>query len=146
MPSLYEKCADIADISKRDNAIFPNQHGDFCCINALKADGGIDDVYKDAALLIDIDLKAELIDNRIHYRNLETMSFYDVAYRLASKVQEHNANASQFFKRVIGFIKGKSSRQDDFILLYNTMNPTDPIIVNSVRNTYDRLLNEALEY
>lgn len=143
---IYEKCADIADISKRDNAIFPNQHGDFCCINVLKADGGIDDVYKEAALLIDIDLKAELIDNRIHYQNLETMTFNEAAYRLASKAQEYNTNSSQFFKRVIGFIKGKSSRQDDFISLYNTMNPTEPIIVNSVQNTYDRLLDEALEY
>ena len=80
------------------------------------------------------------------YRNLEIMTFNEVAYRLASKAQEYNTNSSQFFKRVIGFIKGKSSRQDDFISLYNTMNPTDPIIVNSVRNTYDRLLNEALEY
>ena len=143
---IYEKCADIADISKRDNAIFPNQHGDFCCINVLKADGGIDDAYKEAALLIDIDLKAELIDNRIHYQNLETITFNEAAYRLASKAQEYNTNSSQFFKRVIGFIKGKSSRQDDFISLYNTMNPTEPIIVNSVQNTYDRLLDEALEY
>lgn len=143
---IYEKCADIAEISKRDNAIFPNQHGDFCCINVLKADGGINDVYKEAALLIDIDLKAELIDNRIHYRHLETMTFNEAAYRLASKAQEYNTNSSQFFKRVIGFIKGKNSKQDDFISLYNIMNPTDPIIVNSVQNAYDRLLDEALEY
>ena len=143
---IYEKCADIADISKRDNAIFPNQHGDFCCINALKADGGIDDVYKEAALLIDIDLKAELIDNRIHYRNLETMSFYDVAYRLASKAQEHNTNANQFFKRIIGFKKESNPKQDDFISLYNTMYPATPIIVNPVRYVYDKLLNEAIEY
>lgn len=143
---IYEKCADIAEISKRDNAIFPNQHGDFCCINVLKADGGIDDVYKEAALLIDIDLKAELIDNRIHYRHFETMTFNEAAYRLASKAQEYNTNSSQFFKRVIGFIKGKNSKQDDFISLYNTMNPTEPIIENSVQNTYDRLLDEALEY
>ena len=143
---IYEKCADIADISKRDNAIFPNQHGDFCCINVLKADGGIDDVYKEAALLIDIDLKAELIDNRIHYRNLETMSFYDVAYRLASKAQEHNTNANQFFKRIIGFKKESNPKQDDFISLYNTMYPATPIIVNPVRCVYDKLLNEAIEY
>ena len=134
---IYEKCADIADISKRDNAIFPNQHGDFCCINVLKADGGIDDVYKEAALLIDIDLKAELI---------ETMSFYDVAYRLASKAQEHNTNANQFFKRIIGFKKESNPKQDDFISLYNTMYPATPIIVNPVRYVYDKLLNEAIEY
>lgn len=143
---IYEKCADIADISKRDNAIFPNQHGDFCCINVLKADGGIDDVYKEAALLIDIDLKAELIDNRIHYPNLETMSFYDVAYRLASKAQEHNTNANQFFKRIIGFEKESNTKQDDFISLYNTMYPATTIIVNPVRYVCDKLLNEAIEY
>lgn len=143
---IYEKCADIANISKRDNAIFPNQHGDFCCINLLKADGGIDDVYKEAALLIDIDLKAELIDNRIYYQNLETMSFYDVAYRLASKAQEYNTNANQFYKRIIGFKKESNPKQDDFISLYNTMYPTNPIIVNPVRYVYDKLLNEAIEY
>ena len=143
---IYEKCADIAEISKRDNSIFPNQHGDFCCINALKADGGIDDVYKEAALLIDIDLKAELIDNRIHYGNLEAMSFYDIAYRLANKAQDHNTNTNQFFKRIIGFIKESNPKQDDFISLYNTMNPTTPIIVNPVRYVYDKLLNEAIEY
>ena len=143
---IYEKCADIADISKRDNTIFPNQHGDFCCINVLKADYGIDDVYKEAALLIDIDLKAELIDNRIYYRNLETMSFYDVAYRLASKAQEHNTNANQFFKRIIGVKKESNTKQDDFISLYNTMYPATPIIVNPVRYVCDKLLNEAIEY
>lgn len=143
---IYEKCADIADISKRDNTIFPNQHGDFCCINVLKADGGIDDVYKEAALLIDIDLKAELIDNRIRYRNLETMTFNEAAYRLASKAQEHDTNFSQFYKRVIGFIKESNPKQDDFISLYDTMYSTTPIIVNPVRYVYNKLLNEAIEY
>lgn len=143
---IYEKCADIADISKRDNIIFPNQHGDFCCINALKADGGIDEVYKEAALLIDIDLKAELVNSQIHYGNLETMSFNDVAYRLTSKAQEHNTNSDQFFKRIIGFIKENNPRQDDFILLYNTIYPTVKITTNRVRYVYDRLLNEAIEY
>ena len=143
---IYEKCADIADISKRDNAIFPNQHGEFCCIKSLKLDGGIDEVYKEAALLIDIDLKAELIDNRIRYGNLETMSFYDVAYRLANKAQEHNTNTNQFFKRIVGFIKESNPKQDIFISLYDTIYPTNPIIVNPVRYVYDKLLNEAIEY
>lgn len=143
---IYEKCADIADISKRDNVIFPNQHGDFCCLKVLKADSGIDEVYKEAALLIDIDLKAELIDNRINYGDLETMSFSDAAYRLTSKAQEYNTNCKQFFKRISGFVKENNPRQEDFIFLYNTLYPTTPIITNTVHYVYNKLLDEAIEY
>lgn len=143
---IYEKCADNADISKRDNKIFPNQHGDFCCIKALKADGGIDEAYKEAALLIDIDLKAELVDSRILYKNLEIMSFTDAAYRLSSQAQEHNTNTNQFYKRIIGFIKGDNPKQDVFISLYNTLYTTSPIVPTHVRLIYERLLKEAIEY
>ena len=143
---IYEKCADNADISKRDNKIFPNQHGDFCCIKALKADDGIDEAYKEAALLIDIDLKAELVDSRILYKNLEIMSFTDVAYRLTSKAQEHNTNSNQFYKRIIGFIKGNNPKQVDFISLYNIMYPMNPIVPLCVHFIYERLLKDAIEY
>lgn len=144
---IYEKCVNNAEISKRDNKIFPNQHGDFCYIRELKTDGGIDEVYKEAALLIGIDLRAELADNRILYKNPEIMYFNDAAYRLTSKAQEdYNVNSDKFYREIIGFVNGDNPKQNNFISLYNAIYPTTPIVPTRVHRVYERLLKEAIEY
>lgn len=143
---IYVKCFDKTDITMRANKIFPNQHGNFCCIRELKIDSGIDEVYKDAALLIGIDLREELMDNRILYKNTEIMSFNDAAYRLTNKTQEYNVNPDNFFRRIISFIKYDNPKQNNFISLYNIIYPTAKITINLVRYVYDRLLNEAIEH
>lgn len=143
---IYKKCADYTDISKRDNKIFPNQQGFFCCANELKVDCGIDEAYKDAALLIDIDLRKELADRRIIYMNTETISFNDVSYRLSSKAKELGDNTDEFYMKIIGFIQENKPKQDDFILLYNTLYSNNSIQPISVYYLRDQLLKDAIDY
>lgn len=143
---IYDKCADYADISKCENKIFPNQHGVFCYAKDLKVDCGIDEAYKDAAVLIGIDLRAELADSQIQYKNAETISFNDVAYRLSSKAQEFCTNSDAFYIKIIGFIKEDNPKQDDFISLYNTLYPLNPITSIGVHNVNNRLLKDSIEY
>ena len=39
---IYDKCSNRTDVIMRDNKIFPNQNGDFCCLKDLRSDSGID--------------------------------------------------------------------------------------------------------
>ena len=143
---IYSKCSGNADIAMRNNRIFPNQHGDFCGINELKADGGIDEAYKKAASLIGIDLKSELADNRISYTRMAIMSFNDTAYRMINRAQEHTASPERFYKYIIGLQNSNITKQLDFIRLYNSLYSGAPIAVKSVSNYSERLLTIALEY
>lgn len=143
---IYDKCSGNSEIAKRDNRIFPNQHGDFCCINELKADSGIDEAYKEAASIIGIDLKAELADRRISFRNMNIMSFNDVAYSMMNQAQEFNINPEIFYKLIIGMKKDIVTKQSDFINVYNALYSSTPIVVVNVHYYSDRLLTNALEY
>lgn len=143
---IYDKCSGNLEITKRDNKIFPNQHGDFCCINELKADSGIDEAYKEAASIIGIDLKAELADKRISFSNMNIMSFNDVAYRMMNQAQEFNINPEIFYKLIISMKKDIVTKQSDFINVYNALYSNTPIVVVNVHYYSDRLLTKALEY
>ncbi len=143
---IYNKCSRNSEIAKRDNRIFPNQHGNFCCFNELKADSGIDEAYKEVASIIGIDLKSELADSRISFRNMNTMSFNDVTYRMMNKAQEFNINSEIFYKLIIGMKKDNVKKQSDFIRLYNLLYSNNPIVVINVLNYNERLLTDALKY
>lgn len=143
---IYEKCTDKPEISRRDNRIFPNQHGNFCCINDLKADSGIDEAYKEAATLIGIDYKSELLDIRIRCINLTAMTFNDAAYRMINRAQEYGVNPATFYNFIIGLKSCNVTKQNDFISIYDALNSDTPITVINVNNFSERLLNNALEY
>jgi len=143
---IYDKCSGNSEIAKRDNRIFPNQHGNFCCINELKADSGIDESYKEAADLITIDFKSELLDRRVPSRNIAIMSFNDAAYRMINRAQEYNAAPERFYKYIIGIQSGNTAKQLDFIKLYNSLYSGTPIVKKIASNYSDRLLTNALEY
>lgn len=142
---IYEECGDKAEIAKRENRIFPNQHGDFCCINELKADSGIDEAYKEAATLIGIDYKSELLDSRIQNKNMAVMSFNDAANRMMNRTQEYGVNPEAFYKLIISLKSDNTSIQDDFIRMYNALYSDAPIKAISVHYFSQRLLNKALE-
>ena len=142
---IYEKCGDKAEIAKRENRIFPNQHGDFCSINELKADSGIDEAYKDAATLIGIDFKSELLDSRIQNKNIAVMSFNDAANRMMNRIQENGVNPEAFYKIIISLKSDNTSIQDEFIRRYNDLYSDAPIKAISVHYFSQRLLNKALE-
>lgn len=143
---IYTMCAGKAEISKRDNRIFPNQHGNFCCFKELKVDGGIDESYKEAAELIAINFKAELLDRRISFQDMPVMSFNDAANRMINKAQEYNVAPDKFYKQIIGIQRDNTEKQHGFIRLYNSVYSNSPIIAENANNYSERLLNNALEY
>lgn len=143
---IYNRCAGEAEISRRDNSIFPNQHGDFCCFRELKADSGIDEAYKEAAELIAIDFKAELLDRRISFDNMTVMSFNDAANRMINRAQEYNAAPESFYKNIIGIKGVDTAKQLDFIGLFNSLYSGTQIVTKNASNYSERLLNNALEY
>ena len=138
----YISNAEIAMFSRR---IVPNQKGAFCCINQLKADGEIDEAYKDASMLISIDFRSELLDRRFTSKNVAVFSFNEAANQMISCAQEHN-NPGEFYKYVIGICSVRPRKQIKFINLYNSLFPRSPIVTISASNFSDRLLNCALEY
>lgn len=102
---IYKKCSDNIEVTMRANRIFPNQNGKFCCLNDLKVDGGIDNAFKEAAELISIDLKSELLDIRIPFEHSTVMYFNDAADRMFVHAQKYGVNSEQFYKHIIGICK-----------------------------------------
>lgn len=144
---IYKKCSDNIEVTMRANRIFPNQNGKFCCLNDLKVDGGIDNAFKEAAELISIDLKSELLDIRIPFEHSTVMYFNDAADRMFVHAQKYGVNSEQFYKHIIGICKNAVKKQLSFIDLYNSLFTDDPIIIiNDALNYDDRLLTNALEY
>lgn len=143
---IYNICAGNSEISRRNNRIFPNQHGDFCCFNELKSDSGIDEAYKEAAELIAIDFKAELLDRRISFDNMNVMSFNEAANRMINRAQEYNAAPERFYKYIIGIKSDDMAKQLDFIGLFNSLYSGTQIVTKKASNISERLLNNALEY
>ena len=143
---IHEKCGTNSFVSIQEKRIFPNQNGNFCSIGELKSDSGIDEVYKDAATQIGVDLRAELANSRISFVTFNQITFNDAAYRLLNKAQEYGTKPAQFYKLIIGFIKEQNPKQCNLISIYNELYPLTPIVTAHVHFIYDKLVNEAIEY
>ena len=143
---IYKKCLGQTEVIHHNHKIFPNQHGNFCRYNELKADGGIDEAYKKAAELITIDFKSELLDERISFKNMPEMSFNDAANRMINSAQECNAALERFYKNIIGIQSTNTAKQLDFIRLYNSLYSSAPIVAKKASNYSERLLTNALEF
>ncbi len=142
---IYVKCSGKTDITMRSNKIFPNQRGQFCFLNELKADGGIDEVFKDAADMIGIDLRSELADNRFSYKNMSILTFNDAAYRMIIQAQNDTSNADEFYLHIIGIQKNFISKQASFISAYNVLYPSSPILAVNAHNYSNKLLDNAID-
>ena len=142
---IYSKCSGKTDVTMRENQIFPNQRGRFCLLRELKADGGIDEVFKDAADMIGIDLRAELADNRFSFRSISIMSFNDAAYRMIIQAQSDINNADNLYLHIIRIQNGFISKQASFILLYNELYPSNQLLTINSQNYNNKLLDNAID-
>ncbi len=141
---IYVKCSGKT-VTMRENRIFPNQLGQFCLLSELKADGGIDEVFKDAADMIGIDLRAELADNRFSFRGIPIMSFNDAAYRMIIEAQSDTNNANDFYLHIIRIQNGFVSKQASFIVLYNELYPNNQLLTVNSQNYNYKLLDNAID-
>lgn len=142
---IYSKCSGKTDVTMRENQIFPNQRGRFRLLRELKADGGIDEVFKDAADMIGIDLRAELADNRFSFRSISIMSFNDAAYRMIIQAQSDINNADDLYLHIIRIQNGFISKQASFILLYNELYPNNQLLTINSQNYSNNLLDNAID-
>lgn len=143
---IYVKCKDDHSIVNRVNKIFPNQNGIFCCKEDLKIDSGIDEAYKQAALLIEIDFKDKLLDQRINVSEIPIMSFDEAVYQMINRAQYHGAINLDFYKTIIGIAGDFNKRQDELINIYNKLYSNSPVNVVNVKKYSQRLLDLALEF
>lgn len=141
---IYVKCSGKT-VTMRENRIFPNQLGQFCLLSKLKADGGIDEVFKDAADMIGINLRAELADNRFSFRGIPIMSFNDAAYRMIIEAQSDTNNANDFYLHIIRIQNGFVSKQASFIVLYNELYPNNQLLTVNSQNYSNKLLDNAID-
>lgn len=141
---IYVKCSGKT-VTMRENRIFPNQRGQFCLLSELKADGGIDEVFKDAADMIGIDFRAELADNRFSFRDIPIMSFNDAAYRMIIEAQSDTNNANDFYLHIIRIQNGFVSKQASFIVLYNELYPNNQLLTVNSQNYSNKLLDNAID-
>lgn len=141
---IYVKCSGKT-VTMRENRIFPNQLGQFCLLSELKADGGIDEVFKDAADMIGINLRAELADNRFSFRGIPIMSFNDAAYRMIIEAQSDTNNANDFYLHIIRIQNGFVSKQASFIVLYNELYPNNQLLTVNSQNYSNKLLDNAID-
>lgn len=124
--------------------IFPNQKGELCCISDLYLDGGIEEAYKDVALIIGIDYKAKLLDKKINYKNpfLKRLLFYEVCDEMLSKVAK-TTNIDTFYEEILGL--SINNNIDELVYLYNEYYSFQ-IPITKVSKIYDKLLNSAKVY
>lgn len=141
---IYSKCSGKT-VTMRENRIFPNQRGQFCLLSELKADGGIDEVFKDAADMIGIDFRAELADNRFSFRDIPIMSFNDAAYRMIIEAQSDTNNANDFYLHIIRIQNGFVSKQAFFIVLYNELYPNNQLLTVNSQKYSNKLLDNAID-
>ena len=143
--NMYSKYKyNVINMSNRK--IYPNQHGDFCLLNALNEDSGIDEEYKIAAETIGVDLKSELLDNNFRFENMKIMTFTDVVSKLIYMSQNNNSNLVRFYMNIISIQYVNDLKQIEFISLYNKLFSHAPISIKKVSNSNQQLLGNALIY
>ena len=143
---IHNKFQNDFNVFNQGNKIYPNQHGVFCSINELKSDEGIEELYKQAANIINIDLKSELLDCRFSGFEITNMSFNDAVNRMIYHSQENYIDPSDFYKSIIGMCGQKNDKQTYFVSIYNLLYKEYPINFVKVNNHSNRLLNIALDY
>ena len=106
----------------RNPCILPNQHGEFCVIDAVLLDCSIDEIYKEISNIIDFDFKSKLLDRKIKYEflpNVNKFTLEDVFSEIEKKLQSSHPKVEDFYKNIICLQAEQNEEQDDFLSLFN---------------------------
>jgi len=116
LTSEDEACKEAMDYS----AVFLNQNSEFCCLNKVFFDKEIDDIYKDVALLLDIDVKDKLIHKRVateiskHIEGTQ-YGYSELFTEISRCLQNEHQNRENFFQKILCIQINDKQKQDGFL-------------------------------
>ena len=119
---FYAKENAFANNLGRNPCVLPNQHGDFCTIDTISLDCGIDEIYKTISDIIDLDFKSKLLDRKIKHEflpNVKKFTLEDVFSEIEKKLQSFHTKVEGFYKNIICLQAEPNEEQDDFLSLFN---------------------------
>lgn len=146
---IYANGNTFINSSDMNPRIFPNQHGDFCTINELYIDCGIDEIYKQISLNVDLDFKTRLLDKRISCKYLaavKKLTLDDVFIELQKKLQGSHLAADDFYRSIICLQATQNEEQERFLGLVTTLYKDDLWKRNKVSKKSDVLLKAAIKF
>lgn len=145
---IYNRDYGVTQVAL-NKKIIPNQSGDFCVIDSLQINDGVDDEYYSIAKTIGLDLRSKIVDNNMARLNqifLQCGKYDFDSLCIDFKKLLHgcqNASRKEFYKNIIR-IKANDDYAE-FVGLMKVFYEDDwsTICVSTVSN---ELSNEALEF
>lgn len=114
---LYHNSSKFITELGRNPSILPNQYGDFLPLDRIYAENNIGETYKDLALIIDIDFRERLLDNRVsreYLQGLQELNLKNVFLELIhAPIDQETKN--EFYKCIINLREGINERQNEFV-------------------------------
>lgn len=145
---IYNRDYGVTQTDLNKN-IIPNQNGDFCLLDDLKINEGIDDEYYKVAQIIGIDLKSQMVDRDVAklnhiFQHCERYDFDALCHDFKRRLRDCSTdNRCDFFRHIIRI--EETSNYAEFIELMKVFYDDDWSTIH-VRNNSEELSNEALEY
>jgi len=131
--------------------IIPNQNGDFCTINSLCIDCGIEDKYKEISLTIGLDIKSKLMNKSIsttisHNISMRKYTFDDMVIDFQKALKLHEMDVSDYYTCMICVSSEEAEKQNAFLDIIKDIYKEDSWLIHKVRNFSNELFETALDY
>jgi len=133
----------------RNPRILPNQYGEFCTLDEVSIDCGIDEIYKDISTVLNLDFRIELLDREINSEvltNIKKLTLDDIFSEILKKLHRSHPAAEDFYKNIISLQAKHNIEQNDFLDLVCELQGEDAWRRNSVSKYSQDLLKLALRF
>lgn len=116
LTSEEDKCKN----AKERAAVFLNQNGEFYSLNKVFVDKGIDDIYKDILLLLDVNIKNKLIHKSVAteiIKHIEVTGYGDAELlsEITRCLQSEHHNRENFFQQILCMQTKEREKQESFL-------------------------------
>lgn len=145
---IYNRDYGVTQIAL-NKQIIPNQNGEFCTLENLYINEGIEKEYYNIAEIVGIDLKSQMVDSNVArlnfiFQQCEKYDFDALCHDFKRRLRDCNADdRCNFFRHIMRL--GETSDYAEFIELMKVFYDYDWSTIH-VRNIPEELSNEALEF
>jgi len=132
----------------RHPSILPNQHGAFMPLDKIYAENNIGESYKDIALIVGIDYRERLLNNRIikrYFKDLQELNLSNVFYEL-SQARMDDETSAEFYRNIINICDTSIAKQKEFVKLAKHLYPGCFEQYNKATHYSERIMSDALKY
>lgn len=146
---FYMKEETFVNRLGRNPCILPNQHGEFCTVDSIFLDCGIDEIYKTTATIIDLDFKSKLLDRKIKFEFplvLKEYTLEEVFSEIEKKLQRSHPKEDEFYQKIICLQAEQNQEQDDFLILVKNLDFDYSWEKNKVSKYSNTILKTALKF